>query len=61
LEWLNFIGILTFDIHVRKPKASNEDFKTGSWIWLTYNQNVKAEYIENPDGHFKIPHPGIRF
>ncbi len=45
-DWFNIIGVETFDIHVRKPKTSCEDYKTGDWFWLTNNENITAEYIK---------------
>jgi hypothetical protein len=47
LKWFSHQGVNAFDIYVRKPKSSKEDYKTGKWIWLNYNENVSADYIQN--------------
>jgi len=47
LKWFTHQGVNAFDIHVRKPKSLNENYKTGEWVWLNYNENVSADYIKN--------------
>jgi hypothetical protein len=46
LIWFHHYGVEGFDIHVRKPKTSNEDYKTGNWIWLTKNENIVYKDIQ---------------
>jgi len=47
LNWFFLQGVHAFDIHIRKPKTPNEDYKTGNWIWLTHNENITLKYIQN--------------
>ncbi len=45
LAWFCRLGVDTFDIHVRMPRTSNEDYKNGDWIWLTNHEDVTCSHI----------------
>jgi len=47
IGWFCQQGVNYFDIHVRKPKTRDADYKTGEWIWLTHHECVSFEYIKS--------------
>lgn len=46
LLWFQNLGVMFFDIHIRKPKTPGEDYKQGHWQWLRQNEKVTAGYIQ---------------
>lgn len=42
LWWFSQQAVHQFDIHVKKPKKTGEE-----WIWLTHHESVSAEYINS--------------
>ena len=45
LAWFCRLGVNAFDIHVRMPRTSDEDYKNGNWIWLTNHEDVTCRHI----------------
>ena len=45
LAWFSRQGVDVFDIHVRSPRTSGENYKNGQWIWLTQHEAVSCEQI----------------
>ena len=45
LAWFDRLGVEAFDIHVRMPRTSDQDYKTGEWIWLPNHENVARGHI----------------
>jgi hypothetical protein len=53
LEWFETIGILRFDVHLRRLKKTCSGENRQDWIWTTHHEKLSANGVQNSEAQFK--------